>query len=124
MATKQQARQELWAIMDRFQWDLGHRATREGMIPEEWRRLWQERGSRKRKVSLYVDEDVYRLFRSMGTGMGPRMNAVLGAFVRARLAGLLEGEDLSQRYREEWMGKPKPSADEAVAAWERAMGKE
>ncbi|UWQ19222.1 BrnA antitoxin family protein [Jannaschia sp. M317] len=122
MATQRQARAELFAIMDRFQWDLANRATREGKIPSEWRRVWTERSSRKRKVSLWVDEDVYRLFKSMGHGMGPRMNAVLGAFVRARVAGMLEGEDLSERFREEWMGKPKPSADEAVAEWERSFG--
>jgi len=42
----------------------------------------------------YVDEDVYWLFKSIGAGMGPRMNLVLGAFARARLAAMLEGEDL------------------------------
>ncbi|GIT90721.1 hypothetical protein JANAI62_11760 [Jannaschia pagri] len=123
MATKKQAQAELFAIMDRFQWDLAHRATREGMIPDEWRKVWQDRGSRKRKVSLWVDEDVYRLFKSMGAGMGPRMNQVLGAFVRARLAGMLEGEDLSERYREEWMGKAKPSVAEAIAMYEKTLGK-
>lgn len=92
------------------------------MIPDEWRRVWQDRSAPKRKISLWVDEDVYRLFKSMGHGMGPRMNSVLGAFVRARVAGMLEGEDLSERFREEWMGKAKPSADEAVAEWERSLG--
>ena len=123
MATKRQALTELWASMERFHWDLAHRATREGMVPREWREVWQERSARKRKISLCVDEDVYRLFRSMGPGMGPRMNLVLGAFVRARVAGLLEGEDLPTRYREEWMGKPKPRMDELIAKLEADLEK-
>jgi uncharacterized protein (DUF4415 family) len=108
MATRRQAQAELWTIMDRFQWDLAHRATREGAIPEEWREVWQNRSCAKRKVSLWVDEDVWRLFRSMGSGVGPRMNQVLRAFMLARMGALLDGEDLSEVYREEWMGKPKP----------------
>ncbi len=109
---------EMIAMLERFHWDMAHTATRERHLPDEWREVWQERSSKKRKVSLYVDDDVYRLFKSMGAGMGPRMNIVLGAFVRARLAGLLEGEDLLEEYRENWMGKPKPNVAEIMARLE------
>ena len=110
---------EMIAAMMRFEWDMAHTATRQGRIPEDWREIWQNRSQKKRKISLYVDEDVYRLFKSMGAGMGPRMNRVLGSFARARLAGLLEGEDLIESAREAWMGKPKPSVAEIMAMLER-----
>ena len=117
MATtaKQLAMTQMIGLMERFEWDMGHAATREGRVPREWREVWQTRSSKKRKVSLYLDEDAYRLFKSMGPGMGPRMNRVLSAFARARVAGLLEGEDLMTEYRERWMGKPKPQVAEAMA---------
>ncbi|SDZ22940.1 BrnA antitoxin of type II toxin-antitoxin system [Jannaschia faecimaris] len=120
MATKSAQKQtsEMIAMMMRFQWDMAHAATRAERVPEDWRQVWQNRSQKKRKVSLYVDEDVYKLFRSMGAGMGPRMNTVLSAFVRARLAGLLEGEDLVVEAREAWMGKPKPTVGEIMARLE------
>lgn len=120
MATtgKRNALGEMIGIMERFQWDMAHEATRDRALPEEWRKVWQERSSKKRKISLYVDEDVYRLFRSMGTGVGPRMNTVLSAFVRARVAGMLDGDDLLEEYREKWMGKPKPQIAEIIAKME------
>ncbi|SFI58200.1 hypothetical protein SAMN04488095_1287 [Jannaschia pohangensis] len=55
----------------------------------------------------------------MGAGMGPRMTLVLGAFARARLAGLLEGDDLVEEARGAWMGRPKPSVVEIIAVLER-----
>ncbi|SFI58249.1 BrnA antitoxin family protein [Jannaschia pohangensis] len=126
MTTKAQRNQtsEMLAMMMRFEWDMAHAATRRDRVPEDWRQIWQNRSQKKRKVSLYVDEDVYKLFRSMGSGMGPRMNTVLSAFVRARLAGLLEGEDLVEQARENWMGKAKPTAAECFALLERGRGRE
>lgn len=121
MTSKRERNQlsEMMGMMSRFQWDMAHTATREARVPDVWREVWQERSQKKRKVSLYVDEDVYKLFKSMGAGMGPRMNLVLGAFVRARLAGLLESEDLVEEAREGWMGKPKPSIAEIMTVLER-----
>lgn len=113
---------EMMGMFERFQWDMAHTATREAHVPDEWREVWQTRSSKKRKVSLYVDDDVYRIFKSMGAGMGPRMNLVLGAFVRARLAGMLEGEDILEKHREAWFGKPKPSVAEAMARYQGAKG--
>ncbi len=122
MATKTQrnAAAEMIVMMERFHWDMAHTATRDAYVLPEWREVWEGRTTRKRKISLYVDEDVYKLFRSMGPGMGPRMNTVLGAFARARLAGLLDGEDIMEDRRESWMGRAKPSVAEVVA---RSEGK-
>ena len=99
------------AMVVRFQRDMAQTATRERHLPQVLRNVWESRSSRKRKISLYVDEDTYRLFRSMG----PRIKRILTSFDRARLAGLLEGEDLLESYRERWMGKPKPSVAKALA---------
>ena len=110
---------EMMAMMSRFEWDMAHRATREGRVPAEWRTVWEGRSARTEKVTVRVDADVVRFFRSMGAGYGPRMNTVLRAFMHARLAGLFEGEDLPKEYRERWMGKAKPQVAEMVAEIER-----
>ena len=47
----------------------------------------------KRHISLRVDEDVLQFFKAMGVGHLSRMNAVLLAFMQARLAGVLEGPE-------------------------------
>jgi uncharacterized protein (DUF4415 family) len=107
---------EMIAIMQRFEWDMAHAATREGRIPEEWRQVWEGQGRRKAKVSFWVDEDVVRFFRSLGPGYGPRMSRVLRSFMLARLGGMIERDDLLPEYRERWMGKAKPSVAE-VMGW-------
>ncbi|MEM7489150.1 MAG: BrnA antitoxin family protein [Pseudomonadota bacterium] len=118
MGTKTQrlAAAEMIRMMERFQWNMANRATIEEKMSWKWRDIRDNRSTKKRTVSLRVDDDVYRRSRSTGPGYGPRMNNALGAFARARLAGLLEGEDLPARDREAWMGKPEPP----VAGVERA----
>ncbi|MGB3553926.1 MAG: BrnA antitoxin family protein [Jannaschia sp.] len=113
---------ELVAIMQRFEWDMAHRATREGRIPDAWRAVWKGRTRRKVKMSFWIEEDVVKFYRTLGPGHGPRMNEVLRAFMLARLAGMLEGEDLPESYRETWMGRAKPSLAEAVARMEQLGG--
>ncbi|MGB3408519.1 MAG: hypothetical protein WBA67_13625 [Jannaschia sp.] len=116
---KTRAMAELVALMEQFQWDMAYTATRQDHIPAEWKAVWKERTGHKRKISLYVDEDVYKLFRSMGPGMGPRMNTVLGAFARARVAEMLEGQDTLEGYRAKWAGKRRPKLEESVERlWE------
>ena len=111
---KSRALSELVGLMERFQFDMAYTLTRESYVPSEWEDVWKGRTGKRRKVSLYVDEDVYRLFKSMGPGMGPRMNIVLGAFVRARVAGLLAGEDLVEESRRKFNGRAKPEVREVV----------
>ncbi|MBM2575055.1 BrnA antitoxin family protein [Jannaschia sp. Os4] len=108
--------------MLRFEWDMHHAVTRRGRVPEAWREVWQHRSAVKERVTMRVDRDVMRFFRSMGDGYGPRINTVLRAFMEARLAGMLEGEDLVESAREAWMGEPKPDAAETVVEVERAAG--
>lgn len=78
--------------MRRLEWDLHQKLLTEGRIPEAWHEIALERGEAKRiRVTIALEEDVVRFFRGMGAGYGPRMNAVLRAFMHARLAGLLRG---------------------------------
>jgi uncharacterized protein (DUF4415 family) len=65
-------------------------------IPEEWHEIWRERDRRDEKqvrVTLRLDAEVVRFFRSMGKGYQPRMNRVLRAFMHDRLAGLVAGPE-------------------------------
>jgi len=63
-------------------------------IPPEWHAIAQGvPAPRKVPVTLPVDEDVARFFRSMGAGHLPRMNAVLRSFMHARLAGVVKGPE-------------------------------
>ena len=60
-------------------------------IPVDWHRIAQEVGPPpKKQITLRLDEDVLRFFRSMGGGHLTRMNAVLRAFMLARLAEVVK----------------------------------
>lgn len=92
-------------VMRRLEWDLHQRILTEGRVPEAWHELARERGAGKKvRVTILVEEEVLRFFKSMGEGYGPRMNRVLAGFMHARLAGLLEGGEtmdyLARRDRE------------------------
>ncbi len=63
-------------------------------IPPEWHDIAQgSPAPAKVAVTLRVDADVVRFFRAMGAGHLPRMNAVLRAFMHARLAGVVKGPE-------------------------------
>ena len=113
---------QMIAAMQRFEWDMHHSVARDSRIPREWREVWENRTSKKQKVTLWIDADVVKLFKSMGPGYGPRMNEVLRSFMFARMAGMIEGEDLLGEYRQMWMGQPKPQVVEAKVTYARACG--
>jgi uncharacterized protein (DUF4415 family) len=63
-------------------------------IPPEWHAIAQGvPAPRKVPVTMRLDEDVAKFFRSMGAGHLPRMNGVLRAFMHARLAGVVKGAE-------------------------------
>ncbi|HQU68455.1 MAG TPA: BrnA antitoxin family protein [Albidovulum sp.] len=63
-------------------------------IPSGWDAILREvTAPAKVKLTLRLDADVVRFFRAMGAGHLPRMNAVLRAFMLARLAGVLKGAE-------------------------------
>ncbi|MDO8884074.1 BrnA antitoxin family protein [Pseudotabrizicola sp.] len=74
-------------------------------VPEEWHAIAQGVGAgRKVKLTLWVEADVLRFFRSMGAGHTTRMAEVLSTFMHARLAGVIKGPeavDYSAPYRTE-----------------------
>ncbi len=63
-------------------------------IPDAWHAIAQNPGPpAKVPVTIRIDADVARFFRSMGSGHLTRMNAVLRAFMLARLSGVLRGAE-------------------------------
>ncbi|MGL6211462.1 MAG: BrnA antitoxin family protein [Paracoccaceae bacterium] len=63
-------------------------------IPPEWHAIAQGvPAPLKVKQTLRLDGDVVAFFRSMGAGHLTRMNAVLRAFMHARLAGVVKGAE-------------------------------
>ncbi|GAB1481060.1 hypothetical protein MASR2M74_36430 [Paracoccaceae bacterium] len=71
-------------------------------IPADWHRIAQEVGPPpKKQITLRLDEDVWRFFRSMGGGHLTRMNAVLRAFMLARLAEVVKAEDFTPTHADE-----------------------
>jgi len=63
-------------------------------IPAAWHAIAQGvPAPLKVKQTLRLDADVVAFFRSMGAGHLPRMNAVLRAFMHARLAGVVKGAE-------------------------------
>ncbi len=86
--------------MRRLEWDLHHRIEVTGRIPVEWHEIAREepRGGTER-VSLRLDKDVVKFFRSMGLGYGPRINRVLRSYMHARLAGVIRGAETAPEFR-------------------------
>ena len=111
-------------VMENFQWDMHSRITAEAHFPTEWQIIWEARRKTKIPVSLRLEEDVVKFYKSMGPGYGPRMNDVLRTFMLARLSGLIQGQDLATKYRQDWMGKSRPSMAQAVAETRIAMGRD
>ncbi|MGQ0567275.1 MAG: BrnA antitoxin family protein [Gemmobacter sp.] len=130
--TKMTARQTaqytyMMDVMRRLEWDLHHRIEETGRIPPEWHEIAQKRPlSDKVRVTLALESDVMKFFRSLGPGYGPRINDVLKAYVHARLAGVIKGAETLNLYREaaEVHHGPKPAfgttAQEMGEAWEDA----
>jgi uncharacterized protein (DUF4415 family) len=82
-----------------LEYHLRGRIAGSGLIPEEWQEIARLRGPMpKVRVTLWVEGDVVKFFKGMGTGHTTRMAEVLRAFRHARLAGLVlgaEGLDLT-----------------------------
>lgn len=87
-------------VLRRLEWDLHNTIEASDRIPTEWHEIARDRhAKRKIKVTLALEEDVVRFFKSMGAGHGPRMNDVLRAFMHSRLAGVLRGAETVDYFR-------------------------
>jgi uncharacterized protein (DUF4415 family) len=89
----------------RFEWDMHQRIWLDQRIPVEWHDIATRRERDKIRLTLRVDADVVKWFRSMGPGYQPRMNDVLRAFMHAKLAGLLRGEETIEPFKENWQAR-------------------
>jgi len=86
--------------MRRLEWDLHHRIEATGRIPEAWHEIAQRvEPQPTERVTLRLDRDVVKFFRSMGTGYGPRINDVLRSYMHARIAGVIRGADTMALFR-------------------------
>jgi uncharacterized protein (DUF4415 family) len=96
MPTKAQtefAFHQLGQVLRDLESDLRWKLDGSVRIPAEWHRIAQEREQPlKSKITLRLDQDVVRFFRAMGQGHLTRMNAVLRAFMLARLAEVVKAE--------------------------------
>jgi uncharacterized protein (DUF4415 family) len=101
LGMKQQAHHYyLLDAMRRFEWDMHDRIWMNQRIPDEWHQIAGRREVAKERVTLRLDADVVKWFKSMGPGYGPRMNDVLQSFMHARLAGLLKGDETIEPFKE------------------------
>jgi uncharacterized protein (DUF4415 family) len=84
---------QLGQVLRELEPDLRWKLDGSVRIPAEWHSIAQERHQpAKDKVTLRVDQDVLRFFRAMGQGHLVKMNAVLRAFILARLAEVVKAE--------------------------------
>ena len=85
-----------WArqSLARVDGEVARKVAECGAVPEGWHAIARRRDEPKReRVTVALEEDVVRFYRSMGRRYGDRMNEVLRAFMHARLAGLLAGAE-------------------------------
>ncbi len=87
-------------VLERLEFDLHNTIHRKRRIPSEWHDIYRKRDRERSRITLRVDRDVLKFFRSMGPGYQPRMNNVLRAFMEARLAGLIDGGETITAYRQ------------------------
>ena len=87
-------------VMRRLEWDLHNSIEMTGRIPAEWHEIAQKRpASGKEKVTLRLEADELKFFRSMGPDYGPRINDVLSSYMHARLAGVIRGAETAPEFR-------------------------
>ncbi|MGB3279187.1 MAG: BrnA antitoxin family protein [Pseudorhodobacter sp.] len=80
--------------MRRLEWDLHNAIEATSRIPEEWHEIARATPAQKKvPVTIRMDADVLRFFKSMGAGHLPRMNEVLRTYMHARLAGVIRGAE-------------------------------
>ena len=98
----------MYDAMQRLDWDLHHHIEATDHIPHEWHDIAKQKTAKgKVHLTMRVDEDVVRFFKSMGAGHLVRMNDVLRTFMHARLAGVLRGADTIDYYRRSFEVEPK-----------------
>lgn len=81
-------------VMQRLEWDFHNAIHAAGRVPRAWDEIARETPHQtKHKITLDLESDVLKFFKSMGKGHGARINAVLKSYMHARLAGVVEGAE-------------------------------
>lgn len=107
--------------------EMGAKLAQCGRIPDAWHEIARRRDEpRRERVTIALEEDVLRFYRSMGRNYAGRINEVLRAYMHARLAGLLQGAETVEAERAA-APPPEPPAraaplDPAEASRETRMG--
>ena len=86
--------------MRRLEWDLHNAVFEARRIPKDWCEIAARNDTSRTRVTMRVDDDVLKFFRSMGPGYQARINDVLRVFMHAKLAGLIHGEETIEPFRE------------------------
>lgn len=90
-------------LMAQVEWDLHENLLESGRVPSRWHKIARGRGTREKvRLTIRLEADVVKFFRSMGTGYQQRMNDVLAAWMHGRLAAVIDGpdaEDIGQEVR-------------------------
>ncbi|OAN70772.1 hypothetical protein A8B78_04795 [Jannaschia sp. EhC01] len=95
--------------MRRLEWDLQNHLMSERRIPEAWHDIATRRESPRKQITVRLDEDVIRFFKSTGPGYQARLNDVLRAFMHMKLGGFLHGEETIDAFRDgEMAGADRP----------------
>ncbi len=88
-------------VLARVEFDMHHRIWINRRVPRSWDRIANSPSPDKTRVTIRVDSDVLKFFRSMGRDYGPRMNDVLKGFMHAKLMGLFRGDETIDQFREQ-----------------------
>ena len=101
LTAKQRANYHYMAdAMRRLEWDLHNAIEATSRIPDEWHEIARASAAPpKMPVTMRMDADVLRFFKSMGAGHLTRMNEVLRSYMHARLAGVIRGAETVDFYK-------------------------
>ena len=107
-------------VMERLEWDLHNTIELTGRIPEEWHEIAKAPPQpEQEKVTIRLEKDVLRFFRSMGVGFGGRINDVLKSYMYARLTGVIRGAETVDHYRQREMHHSGPRPGFTGEAFDR-----
>jgi uncharacterized protein (DUF4415 family) len=107
--TRQVQHRYLMDRMQQLEWDLHQQVVYDWTIPGQWREIaGRTPRSEKTRVTIRVETDVVKFFKSMGAGYQVRMNEVLASFMHAKLAGLLHDEEEIAAFAREKATGPRP----------------
>ncbi|WP_292025533.1 BrnA antitoxin family protein [Maritimibacter sp. UBA3975] len=108
-ATRKMQLRYLVDRMQQVEWDLHQPIVDRWAIPPAWKDLAARTPRREKvRITIRVEEDVVKFFKSLGAGYQVKMNEVLASFMHAKLAGLLVDEDAIGEYAREAALKARP----------------